>query len=190
MTVTAPRQCAGYGVCSDPRLIRGAQDELLGRLLISPAVQCKGDSIMRPARSILDTSFRYVPSFSTSVASTWRRAGWRPTEEQRTAQQRSGPSTSTRAALYLVDAAPRRADVALVLADKWQGRALGRRLLATLLEHAHTAGVREAVGVVLATNKAMLRLARSMGFAVTAEPGDATVVRIRRDLRILNAQPH
>ncbi len=27
-------------------------------------------------------------------------------------------------------------------------------------------------------------------FAVTAEAGDATVVRIRRDLRILNAQPH
>ncbi len=146
---------------------------------------------MRPARSILDASFRYVPSFSTSVASTWRRAGWQPTtEEQRTAQQRSGPSTSTRAALYLVDAAPRGADVALVLADKWQGRALGRRLLATLLEHAQGAGVREAVGVVLATNKSMLRLARSMGFAVTPEPGDATVVRIRRDLRIMHAQPH
>jgi len=89
-----------------------------------------------------------------------------------------------------VAAAPRRADVALVLADKWQGRALGRRLLATLLEHAQTAGVRDAVGVVLATNKAMLRLARSMGFAMSAEPGDAMVVRIRRDLRILNAQPH
>ena len=88
------------------------------------------------------------------------------------------------------DAATLNADVALVLADAWQGRALGRRLLATLLEHAQTAGVREAVGVVLATNKAMLRLARSMHFAVTAEPGDATVVRIRRDLRILNAQPH
>jgi len=89
-----------------------------------------------------------------------------------------------------VAAAPRRADVALVLADKWQGRALGRRLLATLLEHAQTAGVRDAVGVVLATNKAMLRLARSMGFAMSAEPGDAMVVRIRRDLRIRNAQPH
>src|SRR5229473_3281943 len=103
MTVTAPRQCARYGVCNGPRLIRGAQDELLGRPLISPAVQCKGDSIIRPAGSILDASFCYVPSFSTSVASTWRRAGWQPTtEEQRTAQQRSGPSTSTRAALYLV----------------------------------------------------------------------------------------
>jgi acetyltransferase len=91
---------------------------------------------------------------------------------------------------YVVDAATLSADVALVLADAWQGQGLGRRLLATLLEHAQTAGVREAVGVVLATNKAMLRLARSMHFAVTAEPGDATVVRIRRDLRILNAQPH
>jgi len=77
-----------------------------------------------------------------------------------------------------------------VLADAWQGQGLGRRLLATLLEHAQAAGVREAVGVVLASNKAMLRLARSMGFAVTAEPGDATVVHIRLDLRTLNAQPH
>ncbi len=91
---------------------------------------------------------------------------------------------------YVVDAATLSADVALVLADAWQGQGLGRRLLATLLEHAQGAGVREAVGVVLATNKAMLRLARSMDFAVTPEPGDATVVRIRRDLRIMNARPH
>ena len=91
---------------------------------------------------------------------------------------------------YVIDAATLDADVALVLADAWQGQGLGRRLLATLLEHAQTAGVREAVGVVLATNKAMLRLARSMGFAVTAEPGDATVMRIRRDLRTMNTQPH
>jgi len=91
---------------------------------------------------------------------------------------------------YVIDAPNSSAEVALVLADAWQGQGLGRRLLGTLLEHAQTAGVREAVGVVLATNKAMLRLARSMHFAVTAEPGDATVVRISRDLRILNAQPH
>jgi len=91
---------------------------------------------------------------------------------------------------YVVDPPTNIADIALVLADAWQGQGLGRRLLATLLEHARTAGVREAVGVVLATNKAMLRLARSMGFSVTAEPGDATVMRIRRDLRNVNAQPH
>jgi len=53
----------------------------------------------------------------------------------------------------------------------------------------HDDGEREEA-FVLATNVAMLRLARSMGFAVNAEPGDATVVRIRRDLRPTNAQPH
>ena len=34
------------------------------------------------ARSILDPAFRYVPSFATSVAATWRRFGWRPTTDE------------------------------------------------------------------------------------------------------------
>jgi acetyltransferase len=91
---------------------------------------------------------------------------------------------------YVVDVATAGAEVALVIADVWQGRGLGRRLLATLIEHAQSAGVKQIVGVVLATNVAMLRLARSMGFSVNAEPGDATVMRIRRDLAAVNAQPH
>jgi len=91
---------------------------------------------------------------------------------------------------YVVDATTSSAEVALVIADVWQGRGLGRRLLATLIEHAYSSGVRQAVGVVLATNEAMLRLARSMGFSVNAEPGDATVLRIRRDLSAVSAQPH
>jgi RimJ/RimL family protein N-acetyltransferase len=91
---------------------------------------------------------------------------------------------------YVVDATTPSADVALVIADVWQGRGLGRRLLATLVEHAQSAAIQQIVGVVLATNVAMLRLARSMGFSVNAEPGDATVMRIRRDLAAVNAQPH
>jgi len=91
---------------------------------------------------------------------------------------------------YVADAVKSSAEVALVLADAWQGQGLGRRLLDTLLEHAVSAGIREAVGVVLATNVAMLRLARSLGFAVTAEPEDATVMRIRRDLQTVTAQSH
>jgi len=43
---------------------------------------------MRPTRSILDASFCYVPSVATSVAATWRRAGWRPTtDEERKARR-------------------------------------------------------------------------------------------------------
>jgi hypothetical protein len=44
---------------------------------------------MRPTRSILDASFRYVPAVATSVAATWRRAGWRPTtDEERRARNK------------------------------------------------------------------------------------------------------
>ncbi len=83
---------------------------------------------------------------------------------------------------YVVDELAKIADVAIVLADAWQRKGLGRRLLETLLTHARNAGVREVRGLVLATNVAMLRLARSLGFSVSLEPGDATVRRIRRDL--------
>ena len=89
---------------------------------------------------------------------------------------------------YVVDAAKSSAEVALVLADAWQGQGLGRRLLETLLEHAASAGIREARGTVLATNVAMLRLVRSMGFTVSPEPGDATVRRISRQLATVSAQ--
>jgi hypothetical protein len=47
-----------------------------------------GDLTMRPIRSVLDASFCYVPSIATSVATTWRRAGWRPTtDEERKARR-------------------------------------------------------------------------------------------------------
>jgi GNAT superfamily N-acetyltransferase len=91
---------------------------------------------------------------------------------------------------YVVDEPNANADIALVLADAWQRKALGRRLLETLLQHAARAGIRVAVGVVLATNVAVLRLARSMGFTVDPEPGDATVLRITRNLNPLSIQHH
>jgi acetyltransferase len=103
---------------------------------------------------------------------------------------RDGVEQFVAVARYVVDAEGRSAEVALVLADAWQGQGLGRRLLTRLLEHAQTSGVHDAVGVVLATNVAMLRLARTMGFAVTAEPGDATVVRIRLDLDSATVEHH
>jgi hypothetical protein len=49
------------------------------------------EPIMKPLRSILDASFQYVPAVATSVAETWRRAGWRPTtERERKARAHNG----------------------------------------------------------------------------------------------------
>ncbi len=91
---------------------------------------------------------------------------------------------------YVVDRAGRSAEVAIVITDAWQGQGLGRRLLGALLEHAREAKVHEAEGIVLATNTAMLGLARALGFTLVAEPGDATVVRIARVLTTASAQTH
>ncbi|HEV8210073.1 MAG TPA: hypothetical protein VGP77_08120 [Vicinamibacterales bacterium] len=51
---------------------------------------------MKPDRSILDASFRYVPAVSTSVADTWRRFGWQPASlgERQLQPQRSSAPTS------------------------------------------------------------------------------------------------
>ena len=84
---------------------------------------------------------------------------------------------------YVVAPTRPTAELALVIADARQRQGLGRRLLEALLEHAKEAGVDEVEGIVLASNRAMLSLARSLGFSVSAEPGDTTVVRLRRNLR-------
>jgi hypothetical protein len=37
---------------------------------------------MKPNKSILDQSFKYVSSSSTSVDATWRKYGWKPVSPQ------------------------------------------------------------------------------------------------------------
>ena len=83
---------------------------------------------------------------------------------------------------YVVNPETQSAEFALVIADAWQGKGLGHKLLETLIAHAKEARLQALEGIVLATNKAMLRLALSLGFGLRAEPGDATVVRVRLDL--------
>jgi acetyltransferase len=73
-------------------------------------------------------------------------------------------------------------ELALVVADDWQGRGLGRTLLEMLLASARDEGVSCAVGDVLRGNKAMLSLARAAGFSVGHSPIDGTMFRVVRRL--------
>ena len=50
---------------------------------------------MKPARSILDKRFQYVPASNTSVADTWRKHGWKPQDEVR---RKLKPTQKTRRA--------------------------------------------------------------------------------------------
>src|SRR5438105_11666705 len=61
-------------------------------------------------------------------------------------------------------------EFAITVADAWQGRGIGTKLLAMLVGTARGHGIRRVIGDVLATNTPMLRLARSQGFHVEWHP--------------------
>jgi acetyltransferase len=70
------------------------------------------------------------------------------------------------------------AEFALVVADAWQGKGLGRALLQRLCDGARNAGYQALYGYILQANRDMLDLARRLGFIEEARTGtDVTVVR-------------
>lgn len=70
--------------------------------------------------------------------------------------------------------APHEAEFAIVLTDAWQGRALGTKLLSSLIRAARDAGLRRLVGTTLSANAGMLALARKTGFHLRLHPESAT----------------
>ena len=85
-------------------------------------------------------------------------------------------------ARYVLDASGKGCEFAMVIADAWQGRGIGRRLLEKLMAVARYRGMRRIYGDVLATNVAMLALARQLGFNLSRVPDDPTLTRIEFEL--------
>ena len=69
-----------------------------------------------------------------------------------------------------------RCEFAIVLADGWQGRGLGRRLMARLADIARARGLKSMIGFVLAENSAMLRMCTGLGMRIEDE-GDGLTRR-------------
>jgi acetyltransferase len=72
-------------------------------------------------------------------------------------------------------------EFALVVADAWQARGLGRKLMERVLEHARGRKVPVLHGIVRRGNRAMLRLGRSMGFRA-ARDADPELVQMDLEL--------
>jgi acetyltransferase len=86
-------------------------------------------------------------------------------------------------ARYVVDDSGQACEFAVVVADDWQHLGLASRLMQALLRSAAEAGLKRMHGDVLATNQAMLSLARHLGFQVLRHPdGGAMVHRVQRGL--------
>ncbi|HZN86883.1 MAG TPA: bifunctional acetate--CoA ligase family protein/GNAT family N-acetyltransferase [Burkholderiales bacterium] len=68
-------------------------------------------------------------------------------------------------------------EFAVVIADDWQRKGLGRRMLALLVDTARARGLRSMIGHVLAENRGMLQLCQSLGFVVSDSPEGPMVRR-------------
>jgi len=76
-------------------------------------------------------------------------------------------------ARYVRDADGAAAEFAIVVADTWHGRGIGKRLLERLAAIARTRGVRQLYGDILAINRPMLGLVKKLGFTLSRNPDPA-----------------
>jgi acetyltransferase len=71
------------------------------------------------------------------------------------------------------------AEFALVVADDWQRRGLGRRLMTGLVDTAAARGFKHLDGDVLAVNRPMLAFVKALGFTTRMADEDRTVRRVQ-----------
>lgn len=76
----------------------------------------------------------------------------------------------------------RGAEISVAVADAWQHKGLGRRLLRHLIDYARSHGVKRLYSIDAASNEAMRALARHLGFAAHTDPDDPRQVIYSLDL--------
>ena len=76
-----------------------------------------------------------------------------------------------------------RAEVAVVVADAWQGQGIGARLLLDLRTLAHQAGIRHLQASVLPDNGRILSTAQALGFSILpAKPDEGATVELGKGI--------
>ena len=85
-------------------------------------------------------------------------------------------------ARYVIDPDRANCEFAIVVADTWQKRGIGTRLMNALLSHLHASGVKTISGSVLTSNSAMLKFIKKMGFTETNFPDDPSTLLITKRL--------
>jgi acetyltransferase len=73
-------------------------------------------------------------------------------------------------------------EYAIVIADAWQRRGIGRQMMTRLITVARAQGLATMTGVVDASNSGMLDLCAKLGFTIVPEPGDPLVKFVSLDL--------
>lgn len=85
-------------------------------------------------------------------------------------------------ARYVVAPDDSSCEFVIVVADAWQRRGVGTRLMEALMDAARRRGLTIMFGEVLASNHKMLDLMRRLGFHVSHDAGDLRLMRVETTL--------
>ena len=85
-------------------------------------------------------------------------------------------------ARYALEADGKSCEFALVLADAWQGRGIGYRMLEKLVAVAKARAMERIYGDTLASNRPLIALARKLGFTPGRHPDEAFLTRVSLEL--------
>ena len=85
-------------------------------------------------------------------------------------------------ARYVMNADNISCEFAVAVADAWQNRGVGTALILGLAAAARARGLRSMEGIVVARNSQMLGLMNALGFSIRAEPGDASIRHVTKQL--------
>jgi len=97
--------------------------------------------------------------------------------------QRDGAEVEVGVCRYITNPDATSCEYAIVIADDWQGRGLGRRMMGELIAVARRRGLQWMIGHVFSGNRAMLDLCHRLGFAIEDSDDDPQVKRVRLNLQ-------
>ncbi len=97
-------------------------------------------------------------------------------------EEDDGSERQVAVARYTVNPDKDSCDFALTVADDWQGRGIGSRLMRELMDVARSRGLGLIEGEVLRENHNMLSLMERLEFSITPDPEDSGLRRVRKQL--------
>ena len=96
--------------------------------------------------------------------------------------ERGGRELQVGVARYVAGGDGRSCEFAIAIADDWQRKGLGTRLMSALMAAARERGMHEMYGEVLTSNQKMLDFTARLGFRARLDASDPRIVRVERML--------
>lgn len=85
-------------------------------------------------------------------------------------------------ARFIIDPGGEGCEFAIVVADEWQNRGIGAKLMNALISRAKSRGLKRIYGSVLKNNPGMLQFIKGLGFKETTDPDDPSLILVTKYL--------